>query len=128
MGGCGGDDQDVCAHGQGDVLDGVLGLRGEEVGDNRTVGDGTERERGHEAGGGLSENHVHLRPGLGQLAGQVYGLVARNAAGHAQQHLLAAQQVCHLAPPLASAPTVRRMSLVALLLVHLVYHPQAHQR
>ena len=79
-----GDDQQVGAGGQGDVLHGELRLEVEEVRDHGPVGDAAEGHGRDELGGAAGEDDVDVRAGLHEAAGKLGGLVAGDAAGDSQ--------------------------------------------
>jgi len=94
VGGSRGDDQQVGGLGQADVddvggQDTVLAhggvQRAPQAGENGATGEGLEGERRDKAGCRFRHHHVHLRPGLGQPAGERADLVSGDAAGDAQE-------------------------------------------
>jgi hypothetical protein len=98
-----GNDQEVGGVGQPDVRDvgGQSSPAGmPEVGVDRSARQRLKGQWGDEAGRRLGHHHVHLRPHLGQVAGQGADLVDGDAAGDAQENALLAQQRdgFHVAP------------------------------
>ena len=87
-----GDHQQIGPFAQAHVGD-VGGQRAAAVGlpqiaVDRASGDGLEGQRSHEALRRVRHEHIDLRPGLSQLAGEINGLVGSDAAGHAQHDAL----------------------------------------
>jgi hypothetical protein len=57
------------------------------VGKSLPPGDGLEGERGDEFLRGGGENHIHLRPGLGQFGGQFGGLIGGDGTGDTEDDM-----------------------------------------
>ena len=91
VGRCRGDNNRVNFPGQGYVLEGLGLSRVEHRRKNVAVGYCPEGEGGDKLQGGPGKDDVHQRPGLDQVAGQLDGLVGRNASGYAEQDALPAE-------------------------------------
>ena len=91
------DEHCVGGLGERDVLNGLRRRWVEQVGHDRPVRDGAEGEGGHELGGGVREQNVDQRARLRELAGEVRGLVCRDAPADAEQDALALERRLHAA-------------------------------
>ena len=89
VGGRGGNDHQVGALRDGHVVYTQLGARVEYVGYDRAMGDAAEGERRRELGRRLGHDDIDRCAVLGQLAGEVDGLVAGDAARDSQRYGLA---------------------------------------
>ncbi len=62
------------------------------IGQRRSSRHGGERHRPHELRRGLGQDHIDLRAGLRQLAGEIGHLVRGNSAAHAENDVLVVEK------------------------------------
>ena len=93
LGGAGRDEAKIGTLTEGDVGDvaGFAVSRIPHIGMDGLAGDRAKAERRHESSRGIAEDDRHARATLSQLASEVNGFIGGDAAGYAEEQMLASE-------------------------------------